>query len=106
MKTNFEVICGSYRDNINVDRGLFESYKEACFEAATQSIENYMSNDEPDVDISIFCVVRVKGSEKENDFVMLTHTALRNAGYHDLAKDFERASDSYLSAFIKNKKEK
>ena len=110
MKTNskkmFEVICGSHRDSVRVDRGIFETYKDACFEAATQSIEDYMTSDESDVGISIFCVVRIKGNKKENDFVILTHTILRNAGFHDLAKEFERASDSYLSAFLKNKKEK
>tara|TARA_Y100000593_G_C4287156_1_gene326155 strand:+ start:675 stop:1025 length:351 start_codon:yes stop_codon:yes gene_type:complete len=116
MKTNskdlFEVICGSYRNSIKIDREVFKSYKDACFEAATQSIEEYFRDTDPTevATISIFCVIRSpsfvfeKGNQKENDFVILTHTVLRNAGYHDLAKEFERASDVYLSAV--NKKEK
>ena len=108
MKANsnqfFEIICGSYRDNINIDREIFESYGEACFEAATQSIEYYMTNRESDIALGIFCVTRVKVFKKENDFVILTHGILRNAGYHNLAKEFEKASDVYLSAV--NKKEK
>jgi len=110
MKTNskdlFEVICGSYRNSIKIDREVFESYKDACFEAATQSIEEYFRDTDPmeAATISIFCVIRMKGNQKENDFVILTHHMLRNAGHHDLANEFERASDTYLSAL--NKKEK
>ena len=110
MKTNsknmFEVICGSYRNSVKIDREVFESYEDACFEAATQSIEEYFRDTNPmeAEAISIFCVIRINGNKKENDFVILTHNILRNAGYHDLANEFERASNSYLSAI--NKKEK
>ena len=110
MKVNskdmFEVICGSYCNTVKIDREIFESYKDGCFEAATQSIEEYFADTDPEeaATICIFCVIRTKGNKKENDFVILTHNILRNAGYHDLASEFERASDSYLSAI--NKKEK
>lgn len=107
MKTNsnnlFGVICGSYRNAVKIDREVFESYEDGCFEAATQSIEEYF-NSFTEAGLSIFCVIRIKGNKKENDFVILTHNILRNAGYHDLANEFERASDSYLSAI--NKREK
>ena len=123
MKTNsknmFEVICGSYRNHVRVDREVFESYEDACFEAATQSLEEYFGDTNPNeaATISIFCVIRTKHTHffcgilgkppaegMDNDFVILTHNILRNAGHHDLANEFERASDSYLSTI--NKKEK
>ena len=51
MKTNsknmFEVICGTYRNLVRVDREVFESHKDACFEAATQSIEEYFRDTNP-----------------------------------------------------------
>ena len=107
MKVNsnqfFETICGSYRDSVKIDREVFGPYGEACFEAATQSIENYMVY-ESDVALGMFCVVRMKGFGKENDFVILTHGILRNAGHHDLAEEFKKASDVYLSAVSKKEK--
>lgn len=112
MKANskdmFEVICGSYQNCVNIDRDLHEKYEAACFEAATQSLEEYFNsftNRHPDDGgLSIFCVVREKGSEEDDDFIILTHIVLANAGFHSLAANFKRAADSYLSAF--NKKEK
>ena len=126
MKTNskniFEVTCGGYRHNTEIDREIFESYENACFEAATQSLESYFYYSqleekegmeglypETDMSLGIFCLIRQKDTQtppppSEHDFIILTHHILRNAGDHHLANEFERASDSYLSAI--NKKEK
>ncbi|MAH46284.1 hypothetical protein CMI37_10665 [Candidatus Pacearchaeota archaeon] len=112
MKTNsenvFEVICGSYQNCVSLGGDLYEKYEVACFEAATQSLEKYFNsftNQHPDDGgLSIFCVVREKGAKEDDDFIILTHVVLANAGFHDLVVEFERASNSYLSAF--NKKEK
>jgi len=41
MKEDYLVMCGKWFTTESVDREIFETHKEACFEAATKSLEKY-----------------------------------------------------------------
>ena len=91
---NFKVICGSYEKSIKLDKSLFDSYENACTEAATQAIEEYFSSDQSlSHSLSIYCTVQEEFVKSR--FIILTYFILRNASMFGLSLEFEKKTDQY-----------
>ena len=94
VEQNFKVVCGGYEKNIKLDKSLFDSYENACTEAATQAIEEYfLSEQSLSHSLSIYCMVQEE--LEKSRFIILTYFVLRNASMFDLSLEFERKTDQY-----------
>ncbi len=71
---------------IGVDESVFDRYKDQACEAITIATKYCVENDEP---LSYFMIAqeKEKASLEDNQFIMLTEHALRNAAYHELADE-------------------
>ena len=93
-KHSFKVVCGNYERNIEIDKSSFDSYENACTEAATQAIEEYFSSRLlKGHSLSIYCTVQEEAVKSR--FIILTYFILRNASMFNLSLEFEKKTDQY-----------
>jgi hypothetical protein len=92
---DFLVVCGEWGDIVPVDRDIFESHEEACFEAATKSFEKYFKLGAVKERSLTTCVVRpAKAPNNKNDYLIFPPKLYENIGFHIITKYFERNNRS------------
>ena len=98
MKENYTVTCGNWTETVTVDRNIFESHEQACFEAATRCLENhfmtgnYFQDKERGAAKDLTrCFVRPTDSVDSNkdDYIIFPPKVYENIGLNVVAKYFK-----------------
>jgi len=91
MKEEFLISCGEWKDKVVVDRGIFNNYKDACFEAATKSFEKYFKTKSIKERSLTTCVVRPsKTPNNKNDYLIFPPKLYENIGFHVVNEYFKK----------------
>ena len=92
MKEEYLVTCGKWFTTESVDREIFESHKEACFEAATKSLEKYFKMFAPPEKSLTTCIVRPAKTpnSNKNDYLIFPPKLYENIGLHVVAEYFKK----------------
>jgi len=100
MRENYLVTCGKWTTTESVDREVFETHEEACFEAATMSLEKYFKTSEVMVGVvphthfikcTWSCLVRPAKmlNSNKNDYLIFPPKLYENIGLHVVTKYFK-----------------
>jgi len=92
MNEDYLVTCGEWSTTETVDIEIFENHKEACFEAATKSLEKYFKVTAPPEKSLTTCIVRPARSldNNKNDYLIFPPRLYENIGFHVVAKYFKK----------------
>jgi len=92
MREDYLVTCGEWVTTESVDREIFENHEEACFEAATMSLEKYFKASGPRWKCAWACVVRPAKTpnSNKNDYLIFPPKLYENIGLHVVAEYFKK----------------
>jgi hypothetical protein len=99
MNEDYIVTCGSWNERVTVDRSIFESHEEACFEAATRCLEkhfltsDYLQDKKQGITKDLTrCLVRPADSLDNNkdDYIVFPPKIYENIGVGVVKKYFKQ----------------